>query len=63
MREQDLGLDNFTERDGEDRFITVSEDAGEETKIELERQPVCSIVRRLPTIASSRIGVVVVSRV
>ncbi|KAA6414276.1 MAG: hypothetical protein FRX48_02639 [Lasallia pustulata] len=37
MSDEELGLDTFAERDGEDRFITITEDAtGKERRIQLE---------------------------
>lgn len=37
MSDEELGLDTFIERDGEDRFITITEDAtGKERRLQLE---------------------------
>jgi hypothetical protein len=40
MSDEELGLDTFVERDGEDLFITITEDAnGEEKRIQLKQDP------------------------
>ncbi|KAL9124715.1 MAG: hypothetical protein Q9217_005981 [Psora testacea] len=41
MSDEELGLDTFVERDGEDRFITITEDVtGKEKRLHLERDPI-----------------------
>jgi hypothetical protein len=46
MSDEELGLDNFIERDGNDTSITVTEDStGKEVKILLEQQP--TVIRRV----------------
>lgn len=41
MSDEELGLDIFMERDGEDRFITIAEDVtGKEKRLHLERDPI-----------------------
>lgn len=41
MSDDELGLDTFIKRDGEDRFITITEDVtGEEKRLQLERDPI-----------------------
>jgi hypothetical protein len=45
MSDEELGLDNFIERDGNNASITVTEDStGKEMKILLEQQP--TVIRR-----------------
>jgi hypothetical protein len=46
MSDEELGLDNFIERDGNNTSITVTEDStGKEMKILLEQQP--TVIRRV----------------
>ncbi|KAL2047792.1 hypothetical protein ABVK25_011342 [Lepraria finkii] len=41
MSDEELGLDTFVEREGEDRFITLTEDmTGKEKRLQLERDPI-----------------------
>ncbi|KAL9124765.1 MAG: hypothetical protein Q9217_005935 [Psora testacea] len=41
MSDEELGLDTFVERDGEDPFITITEDiTGKEKRLQLERDPI-----------------------
>jgi hypothetical protein len=41
MSDEELGLDTFVERDGEDRFITITEDVtGKEKRLQLEPVPI-----------------------
>ncbi|KAL9099679.1 MAG: hypothetical protein Q9163_004853 [Psora crenata] len=45
MSDEELGLDTFVERDREDRFIAITEDAtGQEKRLQLEQDPI--VVRR-----------------
>ena len=40
MTDEELGLDTFIKRDGEDLFITITEDAtGEKKRLQLQREP------------------------